>query len=134
MFQKSILEIQIFKIKVFKAFSFEFTDDRLPINFIAENHTEQMWWVDAISCLLFEENFRPSTDFDVSIGFIQTNSHYVFKSVSKFIFEFQDDVEKLLRLKLKVQMIEFQDMDIPESLPSIDDLSPPPPEWLELSS
>jgi len=68
-----------------------------------------MWWVDAISCLLFEENFRPSTDFD-------------------------DDVEKLLRLKLKVQMIEFQDMDIPESLPSVDDLSPPPPEWLEASS
>jgi len=86
------------------AFSLQFVDERVPMNFIAENHLEQTWWVDSIKCLLHEE-FEPTT-------------------------EFNDDIDKLLRMKMKVQMIEFQDVEIPDLLPTIEDLSPPPQNWL----
>lgn len=87
------------------AFSIQFVDGRQPVNFIAENHPEQTWWVDSIRCLSNPEEFGPSSDFN-------------------------DDVDKLLNMKMKVQMVEFQDVEIPDVLPLVENLSPPPPDWL----
>lgn len=71
----------------------------------ADSITTRNIWVDGLNSLLSENDFVPSEFF-------------------------LNDVDQLLQQKLKLQLIEFQEITIPQQLKSIEDLQPPPPDWI----
>jgi len=71
---------------------------------VAENATTVNTWVDGLKSLL-GVSFFPSESFTA-------------------------DVEHLLQLRLKIQLIDFQEIQIPTNFKPIESLQPPPKEWI----
>ncbi|CAG5107215.1 Oidioi.mRNA.OKI2018_I69.chr1.g3209.t1.cds [Oikopleura dioica] len=72
---------------------------------LADSSSTRNTWVDGLKSLL-SVNFAPSESFTA-------------------------DVDHLLQLRLKIQLIDFQEIRIPTQFKRIDSLQPPPEEWTQ---